>query len=152
MDYPGAEICEQCSRVVYLEQQTRKAHERFRVVIENATCGVMLLDNEARILYTNRYVAEALGYESNELVKRSAFDFTHPDETRLRRTLFGKTLERPGELRDRGYARFRSRSGIWVLLGLRVLNLLNDPNVGVIVVYATDESAQIGRYYGNGDG
>ncbi len=49
-DLPYGELCEQCQRVILLEHQFRQARERFQVVIENATCGVMLLDSEARFL------------------------------------------------------------------------------------------------------
>jgi len=150
-DYPLGEICEQCQRVIYLEQQARQTHERFRVVIEHATCGIVLFDVEARILYMNRYVSEATGYDASELLNRSWFEFTHPDETRLRRMLLESTLEHPRELRNRGYVRFKSKPGVWVLLGIRVLNLLDDPNVGVIVAYISDESAQMSRYIGNGN-
>ena len=152
MNPPTPETCEQCSRVIYLEQEARRAHERIRTIIEYATCGVVMLDEGARILYVNRYVSEALGYDLSELENRSVFDFVHPNETRLRRMLFEKTLTQPGQLRDRGYARLKSKAGIWILLGIRVLNLLHDANVGVIIAYATDESAQMGRYYGNSNG
>ena len=151
MDNPEPEICASCQRVVYLEQQMRVAQERLKVIIEHISCGVMMLDAQANILYANRYVIEALGYALPEIIRRSAFDFTHPKETRLRRALFGKTLDQPGQLRDRGYARFRSKRGVWVLFGVRVINLLDDPNVGVIVAFVNDESAQMSRYLSNGN-
>ncbi len=140
------EVCEQCQRVIYLEQQARLVHERLRTILDHATCGIMMVDAEARILYANRYVCNVLGYNWPELDQRSAFDFVHPQEMRLRHLLFEKTLEQPGKLKDRGYARFRSKAGLWVLLGLRVINLIDDPNVGVIIVYVSDESAQFDRY------
>ena len=152
MQYPEPEICEQCSRVVLLEQQARRAHGQLKTIIEYATCGIMLLDSEARILYANRYVSKATGYNADELINRSWFDFTHPDETRLRRMLLERTLEQPGQLRNRGYLRFKSKPGVWVLLGIRVLNLIDEPDIGVIIAYVSDESAQMSRYVGNGGG
>jgi len=92
MNNPEPEICTSCQRVIYLEQQMRVAQARLKVIIENVSCGVMMLDAQANILYANRYVIEALGYVLPEIIGRSAFDFTHPEETRLRRALFGKTL------------------------------------------------------------
>ena len=145
------EICEQCQRVIYLEQQVRVAQERFRVVVEHAPCGILMLDEQAHVLYANRYVSDSLGCALQEMLGRSVFDFTHPKETRLRRALFDKTLEQPGQLRNRGYARFRSKRGVWVLFGVRVINLLDDPNVGVIVAFVNDESAQMSRYLSNGN-
>jgi len=149
MDYPGSEICEQCQRVIYLAQQIRVAQERFKVVIEHVSCGVIMLDAQANILYVNRYVSETFGYLPQEIIGHNAFEFTHPKETRLRRALFGKTLEQPDQLRDRGYARMKSKRGVWVLFGIRVLNLLDDPNVGVIIAFVNDESAQMDRYISN---
>jgi len=146
-----SEICEQCRRVIYLEQQIRVERERFKVVIENVSCGVMLLDVQANILYANRYVSDALGYTLQEITEHNAFYFTHPKETRLQRVLFGKTLDQPGQLRDRGYARFRSKRGVWMLFGIRALNLLDDPNVGVIIAFVNDESSQMSRYLSNGN-
>ena len=152
MQYPEPEICEQCSRIIYLEQQARKAHGQLKAIIEYATCGIMLLDSEAHILYANRTVSKATGYDADELIGRSWFDFTHPDETRLRRMLLERTLEQPGHLRNRGYLRFKSKPGIWVLLGIRVLNLIDEPDIGVIIAYVSDESAQMNRYVGNSNG
>jgi len=152
MQYPDPETCEQCSRIVFLEQQARQAYERMRTVIEYTTSGVILLDAEARILYANRYVCETTGYASHELVNHNWFEFTHPKETRFRRMLLDKTLERPRQLRDRGYLRFKSKAGIWILLSIRVLNLLDDPNIGAIIAYVSDESAQMSRYTGNNNG
>ena len=152
MQYPEPEICEQCSRVVLLEQQARKAHSQLKTIIEYATCGIMLLDSEAHILYANRTVSKATGYDADELIGRSWFDFTHPNETRLRRMLQERTLEQPGQLRNRGYLRFKSKPGIWVLLGIRVLNLIDEPDIGVIIAYVSDESAQMSRYVGNSNG
>jgi|SRR3990172_1017505 len=152
MQYPDIETCEQCSRVVLLEQQARRAYETMRTIIEYTTCGVIQLDAEARILYTNRYVCEITGYAAHELIDHSWFEFTHPKETRLRRMLLDKTLIQPRQLRDRGYLRFKSKAGVWILLGIRVLNLLDDPNVGAIIAYISDESAQMSRYAGNNNG
>jgi len=61
-------------------------------------------------------------------------------------------LEQPGQIRNRGYLRFKSKPGIWVLLGIRVLNLIDEPDIGVIIAYVSDESAQMSRYIGNGGG
>ena len=152
MQYPEPEICKQCSRVVLLEQQARKAHGQLKAIIEYATCGIMLLDSEARILYVNGYVSEATGYNADELIGRSWFDFTHPDETRFRRMLLERTLEQPGLLRNRGSLRFRSKPGMWILLGVRVLNLIDEPDIGVIIAYVSDETAQMSRYIGNRNG
>ena len=138
--------------MVLLEQQARRAHGQLKTIIEYATCGIMLLDSEAHILYANRTVSKATGYNADELIGRSWFEFTHPDETRLRRMLLERTLEQPGQLRNRGYVRFKSKPGIWVLLGIRVLNLIDEPDIGVIIAYVSDETAQMSRYVGNSNG
>ena len=127
----------------------RVVQERFRIIIEHVPCGTIMLNAQAHILYVNRYVSDALGYTPHEIIGRSVFYFTHPQETRLQRALFDKTLNQSGDLRDRGYARFRNKCGIWVLFGARVINLLDDPNVGVIIAFVNDESAQMDRYISN---
>jgi len=41
---------------------------------------------------------------------------------------------------------------MWILLGVRVLNLIDEPDIGVIIVYVSDETAQMSRYIGNRNG
>ena len=116
------------------------------IILEHATCGILLLDKQAHILYANREITTITGYPAQELVGRNAFEFTHPREKELRLELFQMTLSHPGQPRDRGYMRFRHKSRLWTLIHVRVLNLLADPNVCVIIAYFDDASSEMSRY------
>lgn len=48
--------------------QNVKAEERYRSVVENALDGVVVLDEEGRVLYVNEKMTELIGYQREELI------------------------------------------------------------------------------------
>jgi diguanylate cyclase (GGDEF)-like protein/PAS domain S-box-containing protein len=53
---------------------------RFDATFENAAVGLAHVDREGRILLTNRYLCEMLGYAREELVGRSVRELSHPED------------------------------------------------------------------------
>jgi PAS domain S-box-containing protein len=53
----------------------RDSEERYRRIVDTAQEGIVLLDDNATITYTNRRFAEMLGYELSELVGSSLFNY-----------------------------------------------------------------------------
>jgi PAS domain S-box-containing protein len=62
---------------------------------EHVGAGIIEIDQDGRILRANRYAAELMGYSVAELLGRSIFEATHPDDleedhARFRRQLAGE--------------------------------------------------------------
>jgi two-component system, cell cycle sensor histidine kinase and response regulator CckA len=63
------------------EAEIRKREDRFRLLIENASDIVTVINGEGIIRFQSPSVTRILGYQPEEMVSRSAFDFLHPDDT-----------------------------------------------------------------------
>jgi PAS domain S-box-containing protein len=95
-------------------EEARFASElRFRRIVELAGEGIWMLDTEARTTFANGRMAELLGYEPDELLGRSCFDFIHPEE--LERGRAGFVTRMQGDRQPREY-RFVRRDGAIVWL------------------------------------
>ena len=71
------------------------------------------LTPDANILFASESVVDILGYQPDEVLHKSAFDYFHPDEVPLARSVHsrGVRLDKAAVLH---YARIRSKSGAWV--------------------------------------
>ncbi|CZT10196.1 hypothetical protein WAI453_009322 [Rhynchosporium graminicola] len=71
------------------------------------------LSPEANILFASDSIVDILGFQSEEVIGRSSFDYFHPDEVPMARTIHER-----GVLMDKAavlhYARIRNRTGQWV--------------------------------------
>ena len=58
----------------------RASEERFRRMVEISAEGIWILDPKGLTVFTNRRMADILGYTSGEMLGRDAVDFVHPEE------------------------------------------------------------------------
>lgn len=62
------------------EARLRASEERWRLVFENSTLGIMLTDHDHRFLATNRALQTMIGYTAQELLKLSPVDIISEEE------------------------------------------------------------------------
>ena len=62
------------------EARLRASEERWRLVFENSTLGIMLTDHDQRFLATNRALQTMIGYTAQELLKLSPVDIIAEEE------------------------------------------------------------------------
>ena len=62
------------------EARLRASEERWRLVFENSTLGIMLTDHDHRFLATNRALQTMIGYTAQELLKLSPVDIIAEEE------------------------------------------------------------------------
>ncbi|MEK9172661.1 MAG: PAS domain S-box protein [Nitrospirota bacterium] len=58
----------------------RESRERYRTLVDNMHDLLCELDRDGRYLYASRNYADVLGYQPDELLGRTAFEFVHPDD------------------------------------------------------------------------
>ena len=75
--------------------------------------GRIDLSPDARLLYTSDSIVDILGYNPQEVVGRSCFDYFHPEEIPFARTVHdrGVQMDKAAVL---NYCRIRSKYGHWV--------------------------------------
>ena len=60
---------------VRAEQAREETEEQFRRIVESSNEGIWTMDEESRVTFVNRKMAELLGWTVQEMQGRSVFDF-----------------------------------------------------------------------------
>jgi diguanylate cyclase (GGDEF)-like protein/PAS domain S-box-containing protein len=92
---------------------------------------------DGTILYESPSIERILGYRPEELVGKNVFAYVHPQDLERVLSAFAAGLANP-ELRPSAEYRFRHKDGSWRYLESVGSNLLDDPNVGELVVNSRD--------------
>src|SRR5690349_979032 len=94
------------------EQALRDTENRFRAFVEQSSDMLSLLDERGTVIYQSKSIIHHLGYEPEEMVGVSCFDFVHPDDLETAIAGFRQGLEDPSE-GDAITIRLRHKSGCW---------------------------------------
>ncbi|MBL8978414.1 MAG: PAS domain S-box protein [Gemmatimonadetes bacterium] len=123
----------------------REATERrarvFEALTRLETSAVLSLDPSLIIQFASDGVRRLFGYEPGDLVGRPATDLVLPEGQAEVREYFRRALEHPGQPLA-GTALVRAAGGQAQRVSGHVLNLLEDPAVGSLVVAISDAAAE----------
>jgi diguanylate cyclase (GGDEF)-like protein/PAS domain S-box-containing protein len=108
------------------------------VVLEHSADIVIVIDGQARLLYANAAAEATLGRRRDEVLGAAALDLVHPDDVGLAvESLGGTTATGPGTKVPINL-RIGHSDGSWRRLEMIATNMLDDPDVGGIVLGARD--------------
>lgn len=91
------------------------------------------LSPDAHILYSSDSIVDILGYQPDEVVNQSCWNYFHPDELPLAQARFGKGVEMD-KAAVIAYCRMRSRDNQWVGCEI-VFTIVHDVMVGCTSTY-----------------
>lgn len=111
--------------------------EYLESIIENITDIITILEVDGKIRYESSSIRSSLGYEPQEMVGLSAFDFIHPDDREKIFKVFLTGSLIPSYVSKVEF-RFRHKDGSWRILEAMAKNLLFDPRVRGVVVSSRD--------------
>jgi PAS domain S-box-containing protein len=120
-----------------LNNELRKSEERFRLLTENSSDVVFVLDEAGRFTYVSPSVKQVGGYDPAELIGRDVLGLIHPDDAPQVIDALSDAAARPGE-RITLEARARHKDGEWLWLDIIGANLLAEEAIGGFVVNARD--------------
>jgi PAS domain S-box-containing protein len=95
------------------EETLRRNEERFRLLIENASDIITVLDPQGTICYSSSSIAHVLGYSPAALIGENAFALIHPDDLPDVQQAFMHILLHPGATRA-VELRLRHQEGSWL--------------------------------------
>lgn len=121
------------------QHQLELREKRFRTIVEKSWSGVVLLDGELRFSFAGSSTEHLIGYEEDELIGQSFFEFVHPRDLEQARAVFSQILASPNH-EAHGELRFRKKDGAYVWLEGFSQNLLHESTVGAIVLNYRDVS------------
>lgn len=107
--------------------------EVFRSLIQNSADIITLVNDKGIISYTSSSVKDILGYNENELIGRSVFEFVHPDDLEFTQNEFKITLDKFGKGK-KIECRFKNKRGDYVYLEAQGNNQLNNPSIKRYVI------------------
>lgn len=114
------------------------ANERkFRVLIQNISEIVALIDEQGIIRFISPQADRVLGVPAGEVIGHNVFDFIHPQDQQRAHEEYAKTVREPGEAVP-SILRFRDAGGNWVPLEIIANNQIHEPNVAGVIFTARD--------------
>ncbi|HRL13354.1 MAG TPA: PAS domain S-box protein, partial [Aggregatilineales bacterium] len=124
------------------EESVRRSEEYFRLLVENASDVITVIDVSNTILYQSPSLVRVMGYEPSAMVGRSIFEFIHPQD--VSRVIDGLAHVRRVS-RPQGYLEYRMlhRDGSWRVLQSVANNLLDSAAVQGVVINSRDVTQQV---------
>ncbi len=113
------------------------SEQRFKSLVANISDVITLLDIQGKILYQSASVKNVLGYDEEELVGKSVWEFVHPDDLEHVADIFKESV------RVEGYSvliefRFKSKYGHYIQMEAQGNNQLANPAIKGVVVNSRD--------------
>lgn len=119
------------------EEKLRASEAKFRSLTQNSSDLIALLSPEGIFSYASPSHLGILGYQPQELLGKSAFELTHPDDVPQSLKIFQSLVEAPGRVL-RTELQFPKKDGSYCYLEVTGTNLLDDPAVRAIVLNSHD--------------
>ncbi len=120
-----------------VEEALRQSEEHFRSLTENASDIVTILGDDGILRYLSPSVQRLLGYQTQELLGRNAFEFMHPDDLAPVMEALADAIERPGTPQSAQF-RFKHADGTWRVLESIGQAKLDQPNSYSVIVNSRD--------------
>jgi diguanylate cyclase (GGDEF)-like protein/PAS domain S-box-containing protein len=119
------------------DRHWRQSEIRFRSLIQNSSDIVMVLGGDGAINYISPSVQSILGHAPEDLIGEYNFALLHPDDLVRVRRFHAENIARPGAS-PALEARLRHAEGSWRHFEGTGNNLLDDPDVGGVVINLRD--------------
>jgi diguanylate cyclase (GGDEF)-like protein/PAS domain S-box-containing protein len=117
----------------------REAETRFHTLVANASDTVTVLSREGQVIYASPSAPRLFGVAPAELVGRPLEALLHAEEATAARAFLQELLARPWSSATQTW-RLQRPDGAWAWGETTATNLLDDPNVGGLVLNTRDVS------------
>lgn len=119
------------------EKEVAKREKRFRALIENISDGIVLNDENSKVLYQSPSVTRILGYTFEERHRKPVLDYVHEDDKDIFLKLYEDLAVLPGQPLHFQF-RVKHKNGHYIWVEGIVTNLLHDRNVNGYVANYRD--------------
>ncbi len=120
------------------ENALRESEERFRLVTENASDLITVINNQGIIRFQSPSVERVLGYKPEEWINRNGFEFIHPEDVAMAAEALQRKVAEPDAPPFLVEFRFRHRDGSWRIMQAIGQSIPNQKREGFIVINSRD--------------
>lgn len=132
--------------VMDMQESVRQSESRYRALVAHSSDLTLLIDREGRIIYSSPASMRVLGYDSDEVLGRSVFEFIFPEQLGQAHDSFAHHVSAAGLTVPVRY-KVQHHEGSWRFVEVVTTSLLDDPAVGALVANVRDVTDQV-RYQG----
>jgi PAS domain S-box-containing protein len=122
---------------VEAETALRKSEEHFRTLIEKSHDVISLVQGDGMTRYVTPSIKKVMGYDPEEREGKPYFEIVHPEDLGAIQEFFQYLLRNPGVTLT-SQARLRHRDGRWRHVEGSATNLIDNPDIGAIVLNYRD--------------
>ncbi len=98
----------------------RKSEEKYRTIIETTNEGIWVSDTKSKIIFSNKKMAEILGYSQDEMIGRLEMDFIDEENKAFSKLRMKKKLRRIDEIHEDKLVR-KDGLFLWALVSSKAL-------------------------------
>ncbi|TAL05300.1 MAG: PAS domain S-box protein, partial [Verrucomicrobia bacterium] len=124
------------------EQELHRREEHFRMLIENGSDIITIINGKAEFKFQSPSIKRLLGYEPAELIGRNAFEFIHADDAAKVTAAIEQALTHPRTATQPVEFRFRHQNGSWRVLQSIGTCIPDEAPDGFIVANSRDVTEQ----------
>jgi PAS domain S-box-containing protein len=125
------------------EEAVQASELRFQALIENALDIIAVIDADGNVRLASPSLQRLLGYDPQRTLGRSLFEPVHADDQQRLRRMLDTVMQRPGTVSSTQLRYRHRKTGAWLTLELHCKNVLDQPEVGGIVVNARDVTTRV---------
>ena len=118
-------------------EKLNKSEIRFRLLVENSSDVISLLDANGRIVYMSPSIKRLTGFAEEELLGRQGFEIFHKDDLENGKRMKAYMLENPGITIYFSF-RFLCKDGGYIWVEGTGTNMLNNENVNAFLLNYRD--------------
>lgn len=119
---------------IFMEKKLHEEENRFRILAEQSSDIIVILNREGTITYENPAVEKILGLKREERIGATGFENLHPDDFKLVADTYKSLLTDINAPVHRADLRFRHVDGSWRIFETVASNLIHDNVIeGVII-------------------
>ena len=127
--------------LAHVVQETRN-ERRFQSIVQHSSDLITLLGPDLRTIYESPAVSAALGGAPGGLIGHLEGELVHPDDEATARAQLSKVLTGGLGTSATFECRVRRADGEWLIVDSVMTNLLDEPDVGAIVLNSRDVTAR----------
>ena len=121
------------------EARLQQSELFYRNLIADSLDGIILCDARANITFVAPSVTNILGYEMQELLGKSCFQFVHAEDLSWALQSFEKEVAENPVIKSI-VVRLKKKDGSWLWCMVRGHNLLANPHIKSVVIYFHDDT------------